>query len=164
MNRRNFIAGLGLGIISISSLKSYGEVNDNWIPIMIADTENENGRIYPLTVVTNIRDQVQRLIDKKLCFASLCSDVETLTEIVNLNSVAGLIEGVKLENGTLYVKWSLLKTPCGETVKNYGQNLYMVSSGMGEMNNGIVCDNYEFIQFIISTDSSWNEHFKQKLV
>lgn len=164
MNKREFIKKMAIGLVTVTSLKFFGKNNDNWIPIMVSDIENENCRIYPLSVVTNIKAQIQRLIDKKQCVVSYCPNIENNTEVINLNSVAGLINDVKLENGVLYIKWSLLKTPCGEIVKNYGQNFYMTTSGIGNINGGVVQNDYELIQFIISPTSSWEKHFKQKLV
>lgn len=164
MNRRNFINNLGIGLLAFTSIKLFGEVNDNWIPVLVADNRNTNDRIYPLKIVENIRDQIQFLIDKRQCFVSLCDDIETLTESVSLQKVSGLIDDVKIESGVLYVKWHLLKTPSGEVVKTCGKDLYMVSSGLGSIKGNVVSNDYEFIQFIISPNSSWEGQFKQRLV
>lgn len=167
MNRRDFITDVGIGLLSITSLKQnlFAAPNENWIPVLKADCQNTNDRIYPLNVVLNIQKQIQSLIDENRCLATLHPDTSTITELIDLRNVAGMIDGVKLENDTLYVKWHLLNTPSGQIVKNSGINLYMISSGMGEVNNdNFVKDDYEFIQFIITSDSSWENHFQQNIV
>lgn len=164
MNRRNFITELGIGLIAATSLKSFGDINDTWIPVLAADCENTNGRIYPLDVVISIKKQIELLVDKKLCFVSLCADETQVSSVVNLRNVSGLIDDVKFEcNGILFVKWHLLKTPSGEAVKNLLKDLYLVTSGTGNVINNEV-RNYEFVQFIISPDSAWENHFKKGLV
>lgn len=164
MNRRNFITELGIGLIATTSLKSFGDINDTWIPVLASDRENTNGRIYPLDVVISIKKQIESLVDKKLCFVSLCVDETQVSSVVNLRNVSGLIDDVKFEhNGILFVKWHLLKTPSGEAVKNSLKDLYLVTSGIGELHDNVV-SNYTFAQFIISPDSSWENHFKKGLV
>ncbi len=77
-----------------------------------------------------------------------------------MKNISGQIDDVKFENNILYVKWHLLTTPTGQVVKNYGKDLYLTSAGIGNLIKGEV-KNYEFVQFIISPTSSWEEHFKQ---
>ena len=103
MNRRNFITELGIGLIAATSLKSFSDINDTWIPVLASDRENTNGRIYPLDVVISIKKQIESLVDKKLCFVSLCADETQVSSVVNLRNVSGLIDDVKFEhNGILF--------------------------------------------------------------
>lgn len=164
MNRRNFITELGIGLIAATSLKSFGDINDNWIPVLTADRKNTNGRIYPLDVVVSVKNQIQSLIDKKQCFVSAYSDMTEVPDVVNLKNISGLVDAVKFEcNGILFVKLHLLKTPSGEAVKNSLKEFYLTTSGIGNVINGEV-KNYEFVQFIISPTSSWENHFNKGLV
>lgn len=160
MNRRNFITELGIGLIAASSLKSFGDINDNWIPVLASDCKNTNDRIYPLDVVTSIKKQIKSLVDKNRCFISSNFDAFN----VNLKNVVGQIDDVKIEcNGILFVKWHLLKTPTAFNLKNSLGDLYLVTSGMGELRDNVVSD-YTFVQFVISPDSAWANYFNSGLV
>mgnify|MGYP001614487368 CR=1 FL=1 len=80
-----------------------------------ADTENQNGRIYPYDILMNeVKNNYSKLVKENRAFGELD---HLDSAIVNLKNVSHMIREIWIEDKVVYGKVQLLDTPCGNIVK-----------------------------------------------
>lgn len=157
MNRRHFLGTSVFGGISLLFFPNRSQESD-WIPILKINAVNKNGRIYDKKITESICLQIKSLIERNLCFVvqpDLSGDV---TYPVDLKYIAATVIDVQILDDYLYIKLKMLDTPHGrevsENIKN-GQKVYVVTIGVGFIDQSGIIKKYEFSHFVFTNDSAW---------
>ena len=112
--------------------------------IMTADVLNQNGRIYPLSVVKTIASK----INEYSVPVTLGSDFE-----ISLDHVLGMAKNAEIVNGVLSVEISILETPMGvvyDRLVDEGVDLRLTVAGIGNLTDRVIHD-YNLSHLFIHT-------------
>lgn len=80
-----------------------------------ADTLNQNGRIYPQSVLERELRNYQKLISERRAMGALD---HTDSSIIELNTVSHIVTEAHMDNGIVYGTVEILPTPSGEVLRN----------------------------------------------
>ena len=121
--------------------------------------KNNNGRIYPTTVLENQLKKVQPLIQER----RLCGELDhPSNDTVKLSNASHLITKLEIKGNELIGEAEILKTPAGLTAKaliDGGVRIGISSRGMGTLSedaqgNKIVNEDYRLVTFDLVADPS----------
>jgi hypothetical protein len=121
--------------------------------------KNNNGRIYPTTVLENQLRKVQPLIQER----RLCGELDhPSNDTVKLSNASHLITKLEIKGNELIGEAEILKTPAGLTAKaliDGGVRIGISSRGMGTLSedskgNKIVNEDFRLITFDLVADPS----------
>ena len=114
-----------------------------------ADTLNQNGRIYPLSVLERELRNYQKFISENRALGELDHPDSS---VINLKNVSHLVKEAYIENGVVYGTVELLDTPSGKILQSLvesGVKLGISSRGVGSTKKQgdyqIVQDDYQII-------------------
>jgi hypothetical protein len=121
--------------------------------------KNNNGRIYPTTVLESQLKKVQPLIQER----RLCGELDhPSNDTVKLSNASHLITKLEIKGNELIGEAEILKTPAGLTAKaliDGGVRIGISSRGMGTLSedaqgNKIVNEDYRLVTFDLVADPS----------
>jgi len=121
--------------------------------------KNNNGRIYPTTVLENQLKKVQPLIQER----RLCGELDhPSNDTVKLSNASHLITKLEIKGNELIGEAEILKTPAGLTAKaliDGGVRIGISSRGMGTLSedaqgNKVVNEDYRLVTFDLVADPS----------
>jgi len=123
-----------------------------------ADSQNGNGRIYPLKTLQREVQNYQKVIDERRSLGELDHPDDS---VINLKNASHLITKVWWDEGSVMGKARVLDTPSGNVLKslaNSGVSLGISSRGLGSVteSNGrtMVEDDFQLICFDFVSEPS----------
>ena len=123
-----------------------------------ADTLNQNGRIYPRSVLEREIINYQKFIRENRALGE-CDHPDS--SVVELKSVSHLVRDAKMENGNVVGTIELLDTPCGKILQSLvesGVTLGISSRGVGSTRRQgetqVVQDDFQLICFDMVSEPS----------
>jgi len=123
-----------------------------------ADSQNGNGRIYPLKTLQREVQNYQKVIDERRSLGELDHPDDS---VINLKNASHLITKVWWDQGSVMGKARVLDTPSGNVLKslaNSGVSLGISSRGLGSVteSNGrtMVEDDFQLICFDFVSEPS----------
>jgi len=131
-----------------------------------ADTQNGNGRVYPLKVLIREVENYKKLVKENRALGELDHPDDS---VINLKNACHLVTSIWMEGDNVMGKIKVLDTPSGQVLKSLvesGVKLGISSRGMGsvEDQNGqiIVQDDFQLICFDFVSEPSTPEAFMVK--
>ena len=123
-----------------------------------ADTLNQNGRIYPRSVLEREIINYQKFIRENRALGE-CDHPDS--SVVELKNVSHLVRDAKMENGNVVGTIELLDTPCGKILQSLvesGVTLGISSRGVGSTRRQgetqVVQDDFQLICFDMVSEPS----------
>lgn len=110
------------------------------------DVRNQNGRVYPMTEISNAVRSIMEQIKQGDSVIGECDHPEELT--VGLDRVSHIITEMKMDNADGIGKLKILPTPCGNIVKTLIENgvkLGVSSRGSGNVNDDGYVSDFEIV-------------------
>lgn len=135
-------------MIKESREKNNGKIVMNGI-LQKADTLNQNGRIYPLSILEREVRNYQKFIKENRALGE-CDHPDS--SVVELKNVSHIVREAYMDGGVCYGVVELLDTPCGKILQSLvesGITLGISSRGVGSTRddgeNQIVQDDFQLI-------------------
>ncbi len=126
--------------------------------IQRADTLNQNGRIYPKTILEREIMNYQKLIRENRALGE-CDHPDS--SVVELKNVSHIVREAYMQGGDVYGKIEILDTPSGKIIQSLiesGVTLGISSRGVGSTvaqgGNQIVQDDFQLICFDMVSEPS----------
>jgi len=123
-----------------------------------ADTLNQNGRIYPKSVLEREMINYQKFIRENRALGE-CDHPDS--SVVELKNVSHIVRDAKMDNGNVVGAIELLNTPCGKILQSLvesGVTLGISSRGVGSTkrqgDTQIVQDDFQLICFDMVSEPS----------
>jgi len=139
------------------SREKYGKIILKGI-IQRANTLNQNGRIYPKTILEREIINYQKLIQENRAMGE-CDHPES--SVVELKNVSHVVKEARMEGDNVYGTIEILDTPSGKIIQSLiesGVTLGISSRGVGSTqrsgNNQIVQDDFQLICFDMVSEPS----------
>jgi hypothetical protein len=139
------------------SREKYGKIVLKGI-IQRANTLNQNGRIYPRTILERELINYQKLIQENRAMGE-CDHPES--SVVELKNVSHVVKEARMEGDNVYGVIELLDTPSGKIIQSLiesGVTLGISSRGVGSTqrngDNQIVQDDFQLICFDMVSEPS----------
>jgi len=131
-----------------------------------ANTQNGNGRVYPLDVLTREVQNYKKLVKENRALGELDHPDDS---VINLKNASHLVTSIWMEGDTVMGKVKVLDTPSGKVLKSLvesGVKLGISSRGMGSVENRngqtVVQDDFQLICFDFVSEPSTPEAFMVK--
>ena len=131
-----------------------------------ADTQNGNGRVYPLKVLIREVENYKKLVKENRALGELDHPDDS---VINLKNACHLVTSIWMEGDNVMGKIKVLDTPSGQVLKSLvesGVKLGISSRGMGSVENEngqtIVQDDFQLICFDFVSEPSTPEAFMIK--
>ena len=131
-----------------------------------ANTQNGNGRVYPLDVLTREVKNYKKLVKENRALGELDHPDDS---VINLKNASHLVTSIWMEGDTVMGKVKVLDTPSGKVLKSLvesGVKLGISSRGMGSVENRngqtVVQDDFQLICFDFVSEPSTPEAFMVK--
>ena len=131
-----------------------------------ADTQNGNGRVYPLKVLIREVENYKKLVKENRALGELDHPDDS---VINLKNACHLVTSIWMEGDNVMGKIKVLDTPSGQVLKSLvesGVKLGISSRGMGSVENQngqtIVQDDFQLICFDFVSEPSTPEAFMVK--
>jgi len=131
-----------------------------------ANTQNGNGRVYPLDVLTREVKNYKKLVKENRALGELDHPDDS---VINLKNASHLVTSIWMEGDTVMGKVKVLDTPSGKVLKSLvesGVKLGISSRGMGSVENRngqtVVQDDFQLICFDFVLEPSTPEAFMVK--
>ena len=131
-----------------------------------ADTQNGNGRVYPLVVLMREVENYTKLVKENRALGELDHPDDS---VINLKNASHLVTSIWMDGDTVMGKVKVLDTPSGKVLKSLvesGVKLGISSRGMGSVENRngqtIVQDDFQLICFDFVSEPSTPEAFMVK--
>ena len=131
-----------------------------------ADTQNGNGRVYPLVVLKREVENYTKLVKENRALGELDHPDDS---VINLKNASHLVTSIWMDGDTVMGKVKVLDTPSGKVLKSLvesGVKLGISSRGMGSVENKngqtIVQDDFQLICFDFVSEPSTPEAFMVK--
>jgi hypothetical protein len=135
----------------------YGKVILNGI-IQRANTLNQNGRIYPKSILEREIMNYQKLIKENRALGE-CDHPDS--SVVELKNVSHIIREARMEGDDVYGTIEILDTPCGKIIQSLiesGVTLGISSRGVGSTtskgDSQVVQDDFQLICFDMVSEPS----------
>lgn len=139
------------------SREKYGKIILKGI-IQRANTLNQNGRIYPRTILERELINYQKLIQENRAMGE-CDHPES--SVVELKNVSHVVKEARMEGDNVYGTIEILDTPSGKIIQSLiesGVTLGISSRGVGSTqrngDNQIVQDDFQLICFDMVSEPS----------
>ena len=123
-----------------------------------ANTLNQNGRIYPLNILTREIQNYQKFIRENRALGE-CD--HPAASVVELKNASHIVRSARMENGTVYGTVELLNTPSGKILQSLvesGVTLGISSRGVGSTRkqgeHDVVQDDFQLICFDFVSEPS----------
>ena len=123
-----------------------------------ANTLNQNGRIYPLNILTREIQNYQKFIRENRALGE-CD--HPAASVVELKNASHIVRSARMENGTVYGAVELLNTPSGKILQSLvesGVTLGISSRGVGSTRkqgeHDVVQDDFQLICFDFVSEPS----------
>ena len=144
-------------LIQESKLKNSGKIFLRGV-LQKADTLNQNGRVYPRSVLEREMINYQKFISENRALGE-CDHPDT--SVIELKNVSHIVREAKLEGDNVVGTIELLDTPAGKILQSLvesGVTLGISSRGVGstinENGNQIVQDDFQLICFDMVSEPS----------
>ena len=131
-----------------------------------ANTQNGNGRVYPLEVLQREVENYTKLVKENRALGELDHPDDS---VINLKNASHLVTSIWMDGDTVMGKVKVLDTPSGKVLKSLvesGVTLGISSRGMGSVENRngqtIVQDDFQLICFDFVSEPSTPEAFMVK--
>ena len=131
-----------------------------------ANTQNGNGRVYPLKVLIREVENYKKLVKENRALGELDHPDDS---VINLKNACHLVTSIWMEGDNVMGKIKVLDTPSGQVLKSLvesGVKLGISSRGMGSVENQngqtIVQDDFQLICFDFVSEPSTPEAFMVK--
>ena len=131
-----------------------------------AETLNQNGRVYPITILEREVRNYQKFIRENRALGE-CDHPDS--SVVELKNVSHIVREAYMEGGTCYGAVELLDTPCGKILQNLveaGVTLGISSRGVGSTKNDgdyqVVQDDFQLICWDFVSEPSTPGAFMMK--
>jgi len=131
-----------------------------------ANTQNGNGRVYPLEVLQREVENYTKLVKENRALGELDHPDDS---VINLKNASHLVTSIWMDGDTVMGKVKVLDTPSGKVLKSLvesGVKLGISSRGMGSVENRngqtVVQDDFQLICFDFVSEPSTPEAFMVK--
>ena len=112
--------------------------------ILLANKPTSTGRIYPMEILFNIKDEINSRTHYVTTEAP-----DLISMAVDFTKIAAKIESASIENNDLYINFEYMDTPSGNLAEQLGYKKVW-ASGSGTV-DGCVISSYKFISAVFDT-------------
>ena len=131
-----------------------------------ADTQNGNGRVYPMEVLTREVQNYSKLVKERRALGELDHPEDS---VINLTKASHMVTDIWMEGKDVKGKLQVLNTPSGQVLQELvkaGVNVGISSRGMGSVSESrgqtIVEDDFQLICFDMVSEPSTPGAFMMK--